>query len=135
MYYLRFVISRRHQESNVSEGLLSAVYEQSRRADLPEASVRALRAHLDWFEANLKKPTRFARSRAKGNYRRDTRGVSWLKDSATGHIARMFALTKLVEELGVPVSVLRDRRVGYVVYEDEFQVVAEPFATTRVNPS
>ena len=36
----------------------------------------------------------------------------------------------LLEEEGVPVEILRTRRPGYILYEDEHQVAAYPFADT-----
>lgn len=38
----------------------------------------------------------------------------------------------MVEQAGVYVRVLRTRRPGYIVYDDEYQVVAEPFADLRL---
>jgi len=37
----------------------------------------------------------------------------------------------ILEKYGHPVTMLTETRVGYVVYEDEFQVVAEPFSDTQ----
>ena len=33
----------------------------------------------------------------------------------------------ILQSHGINVSILKTERVGYVVYEDEFQIVAEPF--------
>ena len=43
----------------------------------------------------------------------------------------MHALKHSVEEHGFVIRVIREERVGFIVYEDEFQVVAEPFRETR----
>ena len=43
----------------------------------------------------------------------------------------MHALKWLLEAHGHPVSIVREDRVGYIVHEDEFQVIAEPFSDTR----
>jgi hypothetical protein len=37
----------------------------------------------------------------------------------------------LLQENGYPIEIIRAERVGYIVYEDEQQVVAEPFSDTR----
>ncbi len=42
----------------------------------------------------------------------------------------MHRLKETLESYGHPVTVIRETRVGYVVYEDDLQVVAEPFADT-----
>lgn len=79
----------------------------------------------DWFNENLEKPTRFRRSR---NARGEDLGVCWFKATATSHIAKMHEMRCVVEQCGVGVRVVKARRPGYIVYEDEYQVVAEPFA-------
>ena len=39
-------------------------------------------------------------------------------------------MISILETQGVVVEVIETQRPGYVVYEDEFQIVAEPFADT-----
>jgi hypothetical protein len=56
--------------------------------------------------------------------------LEWFKDSAKEHIAKMHALKQILEAHGVVVDVIQTHRPGYVVYEDEFQVAAEPFSET-----
>jgi hypothetical protein len=41
-------------------------------------------------------------------------------------------MAALLEDYGVPVWTLKSSKVGYVVYEDAHQVVAEPDAYTRL---
>ena len=36
----------------------------------------------------------------------------------------------ILEHYGHPVLILSEERVGYVVHEDDFQIIAEPFADT-----
>jgi hypothetical protein len=80
-----------------------------------------------WFDDNLETPTRFTASKPPF-YRKKSKAISWFKDSATEHLARMRELVAILETHGVPVRMLKAYRVGYVVYEDEHQLVAEPFA-------
>jgi hypothetical protein len=35
---------------------------------------------------------------------------------------------------GYSVALIREERVGYIVYQDDVQVIAEPFADTRTGP-
>jgi hypothetical protein len=46
----------------------------------------------------------------------------------------MYEIKKIAEAHGHLVNVILEERVGYVIYEDEFQVLAEPFADTRTGP-
>jgi hypothetical protein len=81
-----------------------------------------------WFQENLPVPERLALS---SKPRRKAQAISWFRNTATEHIARMREFQTLLETYGILVNMLRDRRPGYVVYEDEYQVVAHPFAETR----
>jgi len=86
---------------------------------------------LTWFAQHLETPSRFNRTKSKGYYRRNTRGIAWFKDSATEHLARMQEIRRVLEQHGHVVEMISEARVGYVVYEDAFQVIAEPFSDTR----
>ena len=52
------------------------------------------------------------------------------KDSAHAHLERVRRLVALLESSVVAVEMITTERPGYFVYEDEFQIVAEPFADT-----
>jgi len=43
----------------------------------------------------------------------------------------MYALKVLLERYGHFVEVVKEPRVGYIVWEDAYQVIAEPFTDTR----
>ncbi len=47
----------------------------------------------------------------------------------------MHALRRVLEGYGHHVTMIREARVGYVVYKDELQVIAEPFAETKKQSS
>lgn len=132
MGFVRFVLPHNHPDSGLPEGVFRAAY---RLRDAIPAGSRQ-RAALDglvrWLDKNLPTPSRFNRTKSKGYYHRKTRGISWLKESATEHIARMQELANILGEHGYGVTMIRETRVGYVVYEDECQVVAEPFADTKI---
>src|SRR5215831_18146462 len=80
-----------------------------------------------WFSANLERPTRFTAAKAPF-YRKKNRALSWFKDTAFDHIAKIRELVAILENHGAHVRMLKTKRVGYVVYEGEFQIVAEPFS-------
>jgi protoheme ferro-lyase len=87
-------------------------------------------SHLDelrqWFNTHLEKPTRLTAAKPP-YYRKKNRAISWFKDSAQEHIARIREIVAMLENHGIPVRTIKTKRVGYVVYEDEHLVVAEPF--------
>jgi len=78
----------------------------------------------EWFREHLRRPRSFARS-SKPHAKNVA--LSWFKDTAVEHIDKMHALVQILHAHGVIVDTLRTERAGYVVDEDEFQVVGEPF--------
>jgi len=52
----------------------------------------------------------------------------WFKSTATEHIARMRALAELLDHKDMTVATFESEKPGYVLYEDEHQVAAIPFA-------
>jgi hypothetical protein len=131
MNLIRFVLARRHPDSGVEDGTFALAYELRESAHVEVADRNLLAANLAWFEKNLETPERFNRTKSKGFYRRKTRGIAWFKDTASEHLARMHEIKAVLEQYGHPVVMLSESRVGYVIYDDEFQVVAEPFSDTQ----
>jgi hypothetical protein len=121
----------RDAESGVETGLFQVAYRLRDSANLAPDDRVVLRDNLSWFDTNLPKPDRFNRTKSKGHYRRNAAGIAWFRDTATECIRRMFAIKKVLEAHGHTISLIRAERVGYIVYEDALQVVAEPFAERR----
>jgi hypothetical protein len=94
---------------------------------LYECELERLKEIHAWFNGNLKKPSSLARSSKPGALKR---AISWYKDTATEHITKMRELVVILEMHGVYVEVIQTERRGYIVYEDPFQVAAEPFNKT-----
>lgn len=112
-------------------GIFGTAYTLRDDADVPPIDREALADELAWFEKHLTTPTRFNRTSSKGHYRRNTKGISWFKDGSREHLTRMHHLKRLLEANGHAVTVIVEDRIGYIVYEDESQVVAEPFSETK----
>jgi hypothetical protein len=130
--FVRFVVPGViHDESQTAVGVVTLAYELVDAADTPKDLRQDLHELLTWFETALAVPDRFNRTKSKGWYRRKTRGISWLRCSAEEHVAVMRRLADAVSKCGHTVAEIRADRVGYVIYEDEVQVVAEPFRDTR----
>jgi hypothetical protein len=82
---------------------------------------------LQRFDEHLEAPTKFSR---KSNTWWATRGISWYKDTAKEYIQKTYELKRIYEEHDMYVEVLTTTNPGFIVYEDEFQIVAEPFKDT-----
>ena len=124
---LRFVLSHKHPHTGVRDGIFEAAYGLCDGHYISGADRKSLEGLLSWFEDNLAIPKRFNRSKSKGYDRRNTAGISWLKLAASEHLARMRALVAILEKNGYQVSQISTTRPGYVIFEDDYQVIAEPF--------
>lgn len=131
MPFLRFIIARKHPDSGVSEGVFATAYRLRDAAETSRQDREILKGHLKWFATHLKIPSRFNRSSSKGFYRKNTKGIAWFRDDALEYLSRMHDIKRVLEANGEIVEVLQEERLGYIVYTDEVQVIAEPFADTR----
>jgi hypothetical protein len=132
MGYVRFVLGKRHPASGFPDGVFRTAYALVRDSgEISQADREALKDQLIWFEEHLPVPKRFNKTISKGYYRRNTRGIAWFREQAVEHITRMNEIKRVFEANGHTVHMVREERVGYVVYRDDFQVIAEPFADTR----
>ena len=131
MAYIRFVLSRRNRESGVEDGVFGLAHKLRDEPELSAADRQTLRDALTWFDDHLAEPTRLNRTSSKGHYRRTTKGIAWFRDTANDSLARMHLIKRVLENNGHPVTMIREDRIGYIVYEDEQQAVAEPFSDTK----
>jgi hypothetical protein len=125
--YLRFVVLEIDPDSQRYLGIFQIAARLIDSGDLYQDEYEELQGIRDWFNEYLEKPTRFTASKPP-YYRKAQRAISWFKDSAVDHIAKVREMATFIEDRGIKVKVLKTQRVGYVVYEDEFQIVAEPFS-------
>ena len=129
--FVRFVLKQRHPDSGVEEGLFRLAYELKDSPNVDNEDRSILKDSLEWFAKNLPVPKRFNRSKSKGFYRRTTRGIAWFRDTAKDCLQHMYRIKDILEDQGYPVIIINEFRVGYVIYEDSHQIIAEPFSDTR----
>ncbi len=128
--YLRFVVADIDEDSEKELGVFHAVRylrEDGKLYSYEEEQHDMIR---EWFNKNLEKPTRFTASKTQF-YRKKNKAISWFKDSAHEHLAHVRSLVTILQNHGIAARMLKTDRVGYIVYEDEYQVVAEPFSDTQ----
>jgi hypothetical protein len=125
--YLRFVVSEIDEDSDRELGVFHAVGNLRERGALSNYEEEQHDLIRNWFNNHLEKPSRFTASKPP-YYRKKSRAISWFKDTAHEHLDRVRSLVAILQNHGVSVQMLKSNRVGYVVYEDEFQIVAEPFS-------
>ena len=122
--YFRFIAADPDREPNRPEGVFAAAYDVLDRGVAPEYLRREIRFTLDWFVRELPIPPRFARRRRP--HAPDT-GLCWFRTTSVDCVRQVRHLAFLVEECGIPVREVRTTSPGYVIYEDDHQIVAEPF--------
>ena len=125
--FLRFVTSDLDEESHQELGVFHAAGNLRDSGLLSEHDEEILQEIRDWFSDNLEKPARFTNAKLP-HYRKRKNGISWFKASAQEHIGKIREIIAILENYDVSVCMIKTDRPGYVVYEDQFQVVAVPFA-------
>ncbi len=125
---VRFVIENLDPNSGRRQGLFQAAKSLRDSGLLSRADDDALEELWAWFNKHLEKPDRLAlspRPHAKAQ------ALSWFKDTATAHIAKMREFSTILARYGLTVQMVKANRPGYVLYEDEFQITAYPFSDTQ----
>ncbi len=128
--YIRFIHDVSIESMHAKAGIFHASEILLENEFTPDAVRHEVQKIRQWFNDFLDRPNSFSRSKSKAQWK-DTKGLSWFKPSAKDHIEKSYALKRILDSNGVPITVLRTKRLGYVVYEDEFQIVAEPFSDTN----
>jgi hypothetical protein len=125
--YLRFVVAKKDQESARALGIFHALFDLRDDGELYPYEEEQHDLIRQWFNEHLERPTCFTASKP-AFYCKPRRAICWFKDSAREHLGWAWWMVAILEDHQIPVQMLKAERVGYVVYEDEYQIVAEPFA-------
>jgi len=126
--YIRFVIHGCDDDSTKRKGLFQALVGLQESGEASAEERTRIDALFKWFSKHLAKPNRFAKSRRPHAKKV---ALSWYKASAIEHIRKMHEIAALLDAHGMPIEIVRTGRPGYIVYEDEHQIVAEPFNDTK----
>lgn len=118
--YVRFVVGQKDEDSHVEQGIFQAAAQAVEWRNITGSDADALNELRAWFSENLEKPTSFGRGELR-------LGICWFKTAATEHISRIWEMVNILERNGIYVKKIRTDRPGYVIYEDQWQLVAEPF--------
>jgi hypothetical protein len=118
--YVRFVIGRKDEDSHVEQGVFQAAAQALETHNITGSDAEELNELRAWFNENLEAPTSFGRNTLR-------LGICWFKTNSVEHISHIWELVRILERNGIYVRKIRTDRPGYVIYEDEWQIVAEPF--------
>lgn len=118
--YVRFVVGQKDEDSHVEQGIFQAAARALEWQTITGSDADELNKLRAWFSENLEKPTSFGRDKFR-------LGICWFKTGSTEHISRIWEMVRILERNGIYVKKIRTDKPGYVIYEDEWQLVAEPF--------
>jgi hypothetical protein len=125
--YIRFAIEHMNPDSHRRDGLFRGAWRLEEQCDLALHEISELENIYSWFNQHLPRPRRLARSARPSAHHR---AICWFKPTAHDHIRQMYRLARLFRQHGIAVTILTTRRPGYIVYQDDAQIVAEPFRDT-----
>jgi len=125
--FIRFVSSEVNRDSHVCAGLFCAAFKLLDEIVLSDHEYEAVAELMKWFGVNLRGPFEY---RLRSRWRAP-RSICWFRSTAQEHLARARELAAILEAQDVFIRTIRCHRTGYVLYEDEIQVLAQPFADMR----
>jgi hypothetical protein len=118
--YIRFVIGSKDEDSHFEQGIFQAFARALEWKTITGSDAEELTSLGAWFSQNLEKPNSFGRGK-------HPLGICWFKTDAAEDIARIWQIVVILERHGIYVKKVKTDKPGYLVYEDEWQIVAEPF--------
>jgi len=89
---------------------------------------RQLIQEIDWFKEYLPSPAEHHFDRTYVGHL-NPNAICWFKASAKRFIEHAWTLKILIEEAGLPMSVIHTRQPGSISYQDKYQIVAYPLRT------
>ena len=127
--FIRFVSGDIDARSHTQAGLFCAAYKLIYESDLPGYELDRLLDLLAWFNLYLRSPFE---SRLRKSWR-SSRAICWFKSSAQEHLEKAREMIFLLEDNDVYIRTIKSEKIGYRLYEDDAQVLAQPFADMRLN--
>ena len=119
--YLRLVTTEIDSASLRRQGVFGPSYALYRSGDLPAHEYEQLKDGLHWFEQNLPLPDRS---------KIHPRAIFWFKTGASDLLNHLWRLARILRGHAYEIELIKTTRPGYVVYEDDLQLAAIPFADT-----
>lgn len=127
--FLRFIGTEPDEDSRVSMGLFCAAEKLIHEVGLHEYEYEALMECVEWFGRHLRNPYRyrFDRERRRFAYR----SICWFRSTAYEHLRRAWEMVAILEERDILMRMIKTEMPGYIIYEDEAQVLAHPYSDLR----
>lgn len=121
--FVRFVVGADSDNQARLMGVLAESQELMNRGELFDHETRSLVDALAWFNEHLPVPP-FRAMQRSGKW--TERAVCWFRPEAREAIQHVWDVVAILREHGTPVRLLATDRPGRILFEDLFQIVAEP---------
>ena len=106
-------------------GIFQAAFKCRDDVDMPAWLHRHLIEEIDWFKKYLPSPDEHYFDRIyNGDVHPDA--ICWFKSGAKRFINHAWTLKALIEEVGLPLSIVKTQTPGRISYQDKYQIVAHP---------
>ena len=115
--YRRYAVKGIDPDSQHQRGIFIAAGELKRSGELWDEEYQRLSRALAWFNTNLIVPRGVP-----------PKAIFWFKPAASDCQRHAYEIVRLLRLYGYTVWAIEARRPGRVVYEDDLQVAALPFA-------
>jgi len=116
--YVRFVFGTNREEPKTQAGVVASLRWLKESGVLPDYEVEHVDELFSWLNTHLPCPP-FSRKEWSPD------AISWFKDSAQDMISKFRELISILEQYDQPVRMLTTDRPGMILYEDEYQVIAQ----------
>lgn len=121
--YIRFITKYKDELQETNTGVFQALGYLIRSEATFQYDKEKLEEIRNWFNSNLEKPNRFNKH---SNQHKSNIAISWFKDSASSHLAKMYDLIPIFQNYNLNIDIIKKENPGYKVFEDEYQVVTIP---------
>jgi len=116
--YIRFVVGPEGAQSDADRGIFHSITQALEWQNITGSDADELNGILSWFSLKLPKPSSAGRDKHRS-------GNCWFKTDAAEHINRIYEMVQILERNGMNVREIKTDKPGYVIYEDDWQLVAE----------
>ena len=120
--FVRFVVGADSENASWLNGIITEARILEDEGNLYRHETLLLEESFAWLNEHLLCPP-FKQKFRSGEWTREA--VCWFRAEAREPIGRLWDIVAVLREHGIPVRMVKTDRPGTIVYEDEYQVVAE----------
>lgn len=123
--FLRFIGTEIDLRTGKPKGIFTLAYDLIETNHLTVYEEELLKSLLKWFSGHLPIPNKFSKN--KNSSHKNNITTAWFKDSAQEVMKKIWELKQILESNEINVEIVRSEKPGYVIYEDDFQIIVDPF--------